>query len=247
MAQSGHAGQRLPRQLSGVKRTFRSSCAAAANDRKADMQRCDADHLLTGVSAILTSRGEVASGIISCRTDADMVFNEPHLILRDGTPVLIRRLEAYDAALYPDFLGDVTAEDLRLRFFASVREVNHALLDKLIHYDPARAMAFIAVDEQNRKMLGVVRLHDDPSGESAEFAILVRSPLKSQGVGWLLMNRIIEFAKQKGLKTVRGQVLSENTAMLAMCAELGFHIGDDADEPSLKSVTLLLRIPHVAR
>jgi hypothetical protein len=115
------------------------------------MQRCDADHLLTGVSAILTSRGEVASGIISCRTDADMVFNEPHLILRDGTPVLIRRLEAYDAALYPDFLGDVTAEDLRLRFFASVHEVNHALLDKLIHYDPARAMAFIAVDEPTER------------------------------------------------------------------------------------------------
>jgi acetyltransferase len=54
------------------------------------------------------------------------------------------------------------------------------------------------------------------------------------------MNRIIEFSKQKSLKTVRGQVLSENTTMLAMCAELGFHIGDDADEPSVKSVTLLL-------
>ena len=32
------------------------------------------------------------------------------------------------------------------------------LLDKLIHYDPARAMAFIAIDEQSHKMLGVVRL-----------------------------------------------------------------------------------------
>jgi RimJ/RimL family protein N-acetyltransferase len=175
-----------------------------------------------------------------------MVFNEPNF-LRDGTPVLIRRLEAQDAGLYPDFLSEVTAEDLRLRFFAPMREVNHALLDKLIHYDPARAMAFIAVDEQSRQMLGVVRLHDDPSGESAEFAILVRSRLKSQGVGWLLMNRIIEFSKQKNLQTVRGQVLSENTTMLAMCAEFGFHISDDADDAGVKSVTLLLHIPNVAR
>jgi acetyltransferase len=114
------------------------------------------------------------------------------LLLRNGTPVLIRQLEAPDAVLYPDFLSDETTEDLRLRFFTPMREVNHALLDKLIHYDPARAIAFIAVDEQNRKMLGVVRLHVDPSGESAEFAILVRSRLKSQGVGWLLMNRIPE-------------------------------------------------------
>src|SRR5580704_15806129 len=75
-------------------------------------------------------------------------LNEAHLTLRDGTPVFIRRLVAEDAALYPDFLSNVTAEDLRLRFFGRMREVNHELLDKLIHYDPACAMAFIAVDEQ---------------------------------------------------------------------------------------------------
>jgi acetyltransferase len=149
---------------------------------------------------------------------------------------------AEDAALYPDFLSDVTAEDLRLRFFGSMREVSHALLDKLIHYDPARAMAFIAIDEQSRKMLGVVRLHDDTGGESAEFAILVRSRLKGHGVGWLLMKRMIEFSRHKSLKTVRGQVLSENTTMLAMCAELGFHIADDPDDPCVKAVTLPVEV-----
>jgi RimJ/RimL family protein N-acetyltransferase len=167
-----------------------------------------------------------------------MALNEPHLILGDGAPILIRRLVAEDAVLYPDFLSEVTAQDLRLRFFAPMREVNHELLDKLINYDPARAMAFIAVDEQSRKMLGVVRLHDDTSGESAEFAVLVRSRLKGHGVGWLLMKRMIEYSKRKGLRTVRGQVLSENAAMLAMCAELGFHIADDPDDFGVKTVTL---------
>jgi RimJ/RimL family protein N-acetyltransferase len=167
-----------------------------------------------------------------------MALNEPHLILGDGMPVLLRQLAAEDAALYPDFLSEVTAEDLRLRFFASMRKVNDELLDKLINYDPARAMAFIAVDERNRKMLGVVRLHDDTSGESAEFAILVRSRLKSHGVGWLLMQRMIEYSKQKGLKSVHGQVLSENAAMLTMCTELGFHIADDPDGFGVKTVTL---------
>ena len=167
-----------------------------------------------------------------------MALHDPHLILRDGTPVLIRRLVAEDAALYPDFLREVSAEDLRLRFFAAMREVSHELLDKLINYDPAHAMAFIAVDEKTRKMLGVVRLHDDAGGDEAEFAILVRSRLKSHGVGWLLMKHMIEFARHKGLKTVRGQVLSENTAMLAMCAELGFRIADASDDFSIKTVTL---------
>jgi RimJ/RimL family protein N-acetyltransferase len=174
-------------------------------------------------------------------SETDIALKGPHLTLRDGTTVLIRRLVAEDAALYPDFLSDVTADDLRLRFFAPLREVSRALLDKLIHYDPDHAMAFVAVDEQSRKMLGVVRLHDDTSGETAEFAILVRSRLKDHGVGWLLMERMIEFSRHKDLKTVRGQVLSENATMLAMCAELGFHIADDPDERGVKTVTLPVR------
>ena len=184
----------------------------------------------------------IANGPRDDCANTDIALDEhQHLTLRDGMSVLIRRLVAEDADLYPDFLGEVSAEDLRLRFFTSIREVNHELLEKLIHYDPARAMAFVAIDEQSRKMLGVVRLHDDLSGESAEFAILVRSRLKGHGVGWLLMKQMIDFSKQKDLKTVRGQVLSENTAMLNMCAELGFHISDDLDNPSVKTVTLPVR------
>ena len=85
-----------------------------------------------------------------------------------------------------------------------MREVSHELLDKLIHYDPACAMAFIALDEQTQKMLGVVRLHDNTSRETTEFAILVRSRLKGHGVGWLLMKRMIEFSSHKDLKVVQG-------------------------------------------
>ena len=163
-----------------------------------------------------------------------------HVTLRTGETVLIRPLEVADAALYPDFLSDVTPEDLRLRFFAAMREVSPELIDKLIHYDPAVAMAFIAIDEQSGGMLGVVRLHDDDSGENGEFAILTRSHLKGHGLGWLMMKHMIAYAKGKGLKTVRGQVLGENVTMLQMCAELGFHSTDDPDERGVKMVELPL-------
>jgi RimJ/RimL family protein N-acetyltransferase len=163
---------------------------------------------------------------------------ERRVALLDGTPVLIRPLRVEDAALYPDFLKDVTADDLRLRFFAPMREVSPELIDKLIHYDPKHAMAFIAIEEASGKMFGVVRLHDDPDGEKAEFAILVRSQLKGRGLGWLLMKHMIAFAKDKGLKIVHGQVLTENATMLVMCAELGFHFADDPDEHGVKAVTL---------
>jgi acetyltransferase len=56
---------------------------------------------------------------------------------------------------------------------------------------------------------------------------------------------MIKFSKDKDLKIVHGQVLSENTTMLAMCAELGFHIADDPDDAGVKTVTLLMRTAHL--
>jgi acetyltransferase len=167
-------------------------------------------------------------------------MQESHVTLLDGTPIIIRPLRPEDAALYPNFLADVTSDDLRLRFFAPMREVSPAMIDKLIHYDPAKAMAFIAIGKASGRMLGVVRLHDDPDGDTGEFAILLRTRLKGRGLGWLLMKHMIANAKDKGLHTVRGQVLAENTTMLQMCEELGFHIADDPLERGVKEVTLPL-------
>lgn len=165
-------------------------------------------------------------------------LSEHHEQLSDGTRVLFRTLQPEDASLYPDFLSNVTAEDLRLRFFGPMAQVSPQLIEKLTHFDHRRAMAFIAIDEATGKMLGVVRLYDDPNGRSAEFAVLLRSRLKSRGLGWQLMRRMIEFAKDKRLETVHGQVLSENTAMLKMCEELGFHVDDDPDEHGVKRAVL---------
>src|SRR5215831_5528834 len=165
---------------------------------------------------------------------------ENHVTLRDGEKVFIRPLKVEDAALYPDFLADVTPDDLRLRFFAPMREVSPELIDKLIHYDPKHAMAFIAIAEADGRMLGVVRLHDDANGEESEFAILVRSKLKGHGLGWLMMKHMIAYAQDRDLQTVRGQVLGENVTMLQMCTELGFHVADDANERGVKVVTLPL-------
>ena len=87
---------------------------------------------------------------------------------------------------------------------------------------------------------GVVRLHGDDEGESAEFAILLRTHLKGHGLGWLMMKHMIANAKAKGLKFIHGQVLAENRTMLQMCGELGFHATDDPHERGIKVVTLPL-------
>jgi RimJ/RimL family protein N-acetyltransferase len=161
-------------------------------------------------------------------------------VLPDGTRVLMRPLKPQDAALYPEFIAHVTLEDSRLRFFSSIKELSEERIAQLTHLDYARAMAFIALDQATGKMLGVVRLHLDDEREAGEYAVIVRSELKGHGLGWLLMQRMIEYARALGLKRVHGQVLAENTTMLRMCAELGFRVEDDPNAKAIKVVTLEL-------
>ena len=119
-----------------------------------------------------------------------------------------------------------------------MREFSHAFLAKLIQIDYARAIAFVALDEATGEMLGVVRLHADNVHETGEYAILLRSDLKGQGLGWELMRLMIEWAKADGLSVIEGQVLAENTTMLDMCRALGFEIRTDPGDSEMKIVRL---------
>jgi GNAT superfamily N-acetyltransferase len=161
-------------------------------------------------------------------------------VLPDGTRVLVRPLRPQDAAYYPEFVAHVSQDDMRLRFFAAISELSEDRIGQLTRLDYDRAMAFIAIDETADVMLGVVRLHLDQDRQGGEYAVVVRSALKGRGLGWLLMQRMIGYARTLGLKTVHGQVLAENTTMLRMCAELGFHISDDPGWKGIKVVTLRL-------
>jgi acetyltransferase len=172
------------------------------------------------------------------RADPNLTFND---VLPDGTKVLIRPLTPDDGALYPDFADSLTPEDVRMRLFVPVAHLTDEMIERFTHYDPATAMAFIALDESGR-MLGVARLHDDADGKGGEFAVLVRSALKGHGLGWLLMQHIIEYARTKKLAAVHGEVLTENITMLQMCRDLGFGIADDPNEAGIKRVTLRLAL-----
>jgi acetyltransferase len=163
-----------------------------------------------------------------------------HMQLRDGTAILVRPVRPEDEPLYGPFFAAVTPADLRLRFFAPVKDFSHPFVARLTQIDYARAMAFVTIDETSGALLGVVRLHADANYESGEYAILIRSDLKGHGLGWLLMQLMVEYARSEGIRTIKGQVLRENTMMLDMCRELGFRIASDPEEPSSMVVTLEL-------
>jgi acetyltransferase len=145
------------------------------------------------------------------------------------------------------FLQKTSKEDLRLRFFAPMKEFTHPFVARLTQIDYARAMAFIATDPASNDILGVVRMHSDSVYESAEYAILVRSDLKGRGLGWTLMKLMIAYAKAEGLRHLTGQVLRGNIKMLDMCRALGFSVSVDPDDSDISDVSLPLdRADHAS-
>ena len=172
--------------------------------------------------------------------DGGVTAFDPGLLLKDRVRVFVRPVRPEDETLYEDFFAAVSKEDLRLRFFTPRPHLSHAFLARLTQIDYGRAMAFVALDPETGALLAVVRLHADADHTRGEYAILVRSDLKGHGLGWALMEMIIDYGRADGLQEIFGEVLTENTTMLAMCRGLGFADVRDHDDPSVVHVALRL-------
>ena len=164
-----------------------------------------------------------------------------HRLTLDGIgTILVRPVRPEDEGLFQEFFRHVSQDDLRLRFFAPVKEFSHAFIARLTQLDYARAIAFAAVSEATGQLLGVVRLHTDANHETGEYAILLRTDVKGRGLGWKLMELIVRYARAEGLKRVEGQILRDNSTMLKMCRELGFSVVADSRDTEMLTATLAL-------
>jgi acetyltransferase len=76
--------------------------------------------------------------------------------------------------------------------------------------------------------------------QRAEYAVLVRSDLKGQGIGRALMQGIVAYGKQVGVGEIFGDVLEENAMMISLCRELGFAMAPLAGSAGIVRTSLTL-------
>jgi acetyltransferase len=133
---------------------------------------------------------------------------------------------------------------MRFRFQSALKSLTPAMLARFTQIDYDREMALLAViEEQGREReIAVARYITMPDGKTCEYAIVIADAWQGRGLGRILMSAIIETARARGLETMVGWVLASNTAMLGLCAELGFVQVPD-DDPYTKKVALDLRTP----
>jgi acetyltransferase len=151
---------------------------------------------------------------------------EETFTLQSGREVLLRPIRPDDEPEHVELLHKLAPEDIRFRFFGSVRNLSHETMTHFTQIDYDRDMAFIAsadrTDGEGHETLGVVRIAAESDFSQAEFAVLVRSDIKGQGLGWKLLTKIIGYCRDRGIGRIVGQVLPENRAMVDMAKELGF-------------------------
>ncbi|HEY0845415.1 MAG TPA: GNAT family N-acetyltransferase [Noviherbaspirillum sp.] len=158
-----------------------------------------------------------------------------------GEQILVRPIKPEDAPQHVEFFNSLDPEDVRMRMFVRMRELSPAQLARMTQIDYDREMAFVATRRRpdgKPETLGVVRVVCDPDNISAEFAISVRSDLKGKGLGQMLMNRVIQYCRDRGVQEIVGETLSYNNALLALVKPLGF-----VARRSLDNDTMLLNLP----
>jgi len=192
------------------------------------------------INPLVAANGEFTvldARIIIDQTAIDHPHAYPHLVitpypakyiipwrLKDGTEVTLRPIKPEDEPEELDFIRGLSTETSRFRFFQIIKDLPHEALVRFCNIDYDREMAIIAETREGDRtvQIGVSRLITDPGKKRGEFAVVIADKFQSRGLGTKLVDMLIEFAREKGLDTVYGTVMSENIKMIQLCEKLGF-------------------------
>jgi acetyltransferase len=163
-------------------------------------------------------------------------------ITKGGIQVFIRPIKPEDAQAFLDLFNNLSPTSVYYRFFSPMKTLSPNLLARFTQIDYDREIALVALEEKAsvERILGVARVIGDPDGKKAEFAVMVGDPWQGKGVGAKLLETCLHIAKERGIETVWGIVLRENTQMLALGKKLGFNLSK-TEEPGELKLTIDLR------
>ena len=169
---------------------------------------------------------------------------EEAVTTKDGRKLLLRPIRPEDEPAIHRAFAKLTPEEIQLRFFAPLKALSHVMAARATQIDYDREMALVLVEDGlagKAEIFGSCRIVADPDNERAEYAIILRGDMAGQGLGRLMMERLIAYAKKRGIGELYGEVLRKNRPMLSLCKKLGFVQSALPDDPSIVHVSIDLR------
>lgn len=151
-----------------------------------------------------------------------------HVKLRDGTPALVRLVRPEDKPLLARGFERWSEASRQARFLTPKDRLTDEELAYLTEVDQEHHFALGAIrepgDEREPVGLGIarfIRLPDRPSEPvTAEPAIGVADEVQHQGLGRILLTRLVAAAAERGIERFRFEVLCSNESMRALLDEV---------------------------
>lgn len=161
--------------------------------------------------------------------------------LRDGSTVTIRPIRPEDTELERRFIAELSPESRRFRFLGTIGSPSETLLRRLTDIDTTREAALIALSGEpgGPREVGVARYSATPDGR-AEVAVTVSDDWRHRGLATLLMNRLADIARSRGIRAFYSIDSTCNESMRDLAAHLGFVRRPDADDSTQVIYTLEL-------
>ncbi|KAA0875181.1 bifunctional acetate--CoA ligase family protein/GNAT family N-acetyltransferase [Nitrincola tapanii] len=165
---------------------------------------------------------------------------------KSGRPAVLRAIRGEDEPAHLEFYNQLSPESIRLRYFYSRGIPTHQELANWTQIDYDREMALIVtapkLNGQGYETLGVVRAVTDADNIRAEFSIVIRDDLQGEGLGVMLMEKIIAYCRDRGTLMICGSTLPSNKGMQALAKRLGFINSYNAEE-DVVDMRLMLHEP----
>jgi len=152
--------------------------------------------------------------------------------LDDGTDVTIRPIRPDDSVIEQNFVRGLSPRSRTLRFFAQIKELSPAALEKFTHTNFPTEMALIATIELRgiEYEIGVARYAPSANSGRVEFAVVVADDWRGKGIATQLLRQLFSIASEAGINGIEGFVLRENSQMLALAKEFGFETRLDKED-----------------
>ena len=151
--------------------------------------------------------------------------SQERLVLDDGRELVLRPIAPADIDPIRAGFALLSPEEIRLRYQHPMKSLSEDYLHRLTH--PQRGRDYVLVVAEplppGDALIGAVaRLSQVDGTRDADFAILVSHFLAGQGLGALLLKKLVTHARRRRLHAIHGDVLDENEPMLRLAGELGF-------------------------
>ncbi len=159
---------------------------------------------LVGEGQLLRSRGAYPVG------------EERDLTLRDEREVRIRPTRAADAGAMQELFYRLSEDDVRNRFFHKLTSLTDSAAQHLCSVSYEEEMAFAAVvgPREQERIVATSCYYLDPATGLADVAYLVDPEWQSSGLGTVLHERTVEYAREHGVRGLTADVQLSNAAML---------------------------------